>query len=169
MKRSQARREIRRKRKRLGLDDDLVIVKNPEHTDMKGIVATADLAMFHSYWEGYGLTFGEALASGTPCVLTDVGGAREMCIEGTGKLVKVGDIEGQAEAALELLDRDDLHEWGIRGRRHIVEYCSWEKIAKKTEEFYTWVIEDPKTTNGWRNAFERCPDRTDRKITGRGR
>lgn len=150
-------KEIRRKRSAYELDENLILVKNPEHDQMKKIVATADLAMFHSYWEGYGLTFGEALASGTPCVLTDVGGASEMVIEGTGKLTDVGDIEGQAAAALELLKRDDLKKMGMKGRQHMIDYCSWDDISKKTEEFYRWVIEDPENKEGWREGFKRCP------------
>ncbi|MGA1793385.1 MAG: glycosyltransferase family 4 protein [Thermoplasmatota archaeon] len=149
--------EIRRKRRSFDLEDKLFLVKSPGHGEMQKLVATADLALFHSYWEGYGLTFGEAMASGTPCVLTDVGGASEMVVEGTGKLVKVGDIKGQVKAALELLARDDLGEWGARGREHIVDYCSWEDIAARTEDLYKWVIEDPKNEKGWREGFEKCP------------
>jgi glycosyltransferase involved in cell wall biosynthesis len=149
--------EIKRKIYSYDLEKSLILVKSPKHDEMQKLVATSDLAMFHSYWEGYGLTFGEALSSGTPCVLTDVGGASEMVVEGTGKLVKVGDIKGQAEAALELLDREDLPEWGKRGRAHIEDYCSWETIAASTEEFYQWIIDDPENKEGWREGFERCP------------
>jgi glycosyltransferase involved in cell wall biosynthesis len=149
--------EIKRKRSAFGLEKNLILVKSPKHEEMQKLVATSDLAMFHSYWEGYGLTFGEALASGTPCVLTDVGGASEMVVKGTGKLVKVGDIRGQAEAGLELLEQKDLSQWGEKGRKHIEKYCSWEDIARKTEEFYQWIIDDPKNKEGWREGFERCP------------
>jgi glycosyltransferase involved in cell wall biosynthesis len=150
-------KEVRSKLRKWSMVDAVKLVISPSHKEMQAIVATADLALFHSYWEGYGLTFGEALASGTPCVLTDVGGASEMVVEGTGMLVKVGDVKGQANAALELLARDDLEEWGRKGRRHIIDYCSWEDIAGKTEEFYGWVIEDPENKDGWRDVFERCP------------
>ncbi|MBN1538752.1 MAG: glycosyltransferase family 4 protein [Candidatus Thermoplasmatota archaeon] len=150
-------REVRSKLRKWSMEDAVKLVISPSHKEMQAIVATADLAMFHSYWEGYGLTFGEALASGTPCVLTDVGGAPEMVVEGTGKLVKVGDVKGQARAALELLEIEDLREWGMKGRDHIVNYCSWEDISAKTEEFYRWVIEDPRNNGGWREDFEKCP------------
>ena len=149
--------EVRKKISRWGLDDNVILVKSPPHDEMKAIVATADIAMFHSYWEGYGLTFGEALASETPCVLTDVGGASEMVVEGTGKLVEVGDIKGQADAALDLLSVDNPEDWGKRGREHIKRYCSWDGIAEKTEKFYKWVVEDPENKEGWREDFERCP------------
>jgi glycosyltransferase involved in cell wall biosynthesis len=150
-------KEVKKKISRWGLDDNVILVKAPPHDEMKAIVATADIAMFHSYWEGYGLTFGEALASGTPCVLTDVGGASEMVVEGTGRLVEVGDIKGQADAALDLLSVDNPEDWGKRGREHIKRYCSWDGIAEKTEKFYKWVVEDPENKEGWRKDFERCP------------
>ncbi|MGA1848352.1 MAG: glycosyltransferase family 4 protein [Thermoplasmatota archaeon] len=150
-------KEVRSRLRKWSMEDAVKLVISPPHKEMQAIVATADLAMFHSYWEGYGLTFGEALASETPCVLTDVGGASEMVIEGTGKLVNVGDVKGQADAALELLSLKDLEEWGKKGRKHIIDYCSWEDIAGRTEEFYIWVREDPENRNGWRKGFERCP------------
>jgi glycosyltransferase involved in cell wall biosynthesis len=80
-----------------------------------------------------------------------------MVVEGTGKLVEVGDIEGQARAGLELLEKPDLSEWGKRGREHIIKYCSWEDIAARTEKFYQWIIEDPENKEGWREGFEKCP------------
>lgn len=149
--------EIKRKRGDYGLLNNLILVKNPDHNEMKKLVATSDIAMFHSYWEGYGLTFGEALASGTPCAMTDVGGASEMCVEGTGILTEVGDIESQARAGLELLSKPDLEEWGRRGRQHIIDYCSWDDISERTEKFYRWIIEDPENKGEWREGFERCP------------
>ena len=152
-------REIRKRIKRRGLEEKLFLLKSLSFKEMQVLVATADLAMFHSYWEGFGLTFGEAMASGTPVVVTDVGGAPDMVVEGTGKLVKVGDVEGQAKAALELLERSDLDEWGRRGRGHIDSFCSWRTVADRTEALYRWVLEDPEDKKGLDFGLERCPGR----------
>ncbi len=149
--------EIRKWRERKGLKESVKLMVSPPFPEMQKVVASSDLALFHSYWEGFGLTFGEALSSGIPVVSTDVGAAADMIVEGTGKLVKVGDVKGQAEAALELLSRDDLEEWGRRGREHILEYCPWSKISEMTEAFYNWVIEDPENKGEWRREFMRSP------------
>jgi len=148
-------KEIRRKAKKYGMENALKIVRSPPHEEMQKIVATSDIAMFHSYWEGFGLTFGEALSSCTPIVSTRVGGAPELCPEGTGILVEVGDVKGQASAGLDLLSRDDLDEWGRRGREHIEGYCAWSKIARRTEAFYRWVVDDPENRGEWKKGFDK--------------
>ena len=79
-----------------------------------------------------------------------------MVLDGMGALIKVGDVEGQAKAALGLLERADLNEMGRRGREHIVKGFSWEMVSKRTSEFYEWVIEDPQNREGWRPGFVRC-------------
>jgi glycosyltransferase involved in cell wall biosynthesis len=154
-------REINRKIKNLGLENDLLVKRSLPFDRMQALVATADIAMFHSYWEGFGLTMGEALASGTPVVATAVGGIPEMVKDYSGRLVKVGDVDGEIKAGLELLERDDLAEMGRKGRKHMVEKFSWDQVSKKTEELYEWVADDPTNTNGWREGFEGCPDQNE--------
>jgi glycosyltransferase involved in cell wall biosynthesis len=148
--------EIHRRIRRSDLGRSVRTFRSLPFRSMQSLVASADLALFHSYWEGFGLTVGEALSSGTPVVATSVGGAPEMVLDGMGALIKVGDVEGQAKAALGLLERADLNEMGRRGREHIVKGFSWEMVSKRTSEFYEWVIEDPQNREGWRPGFVRC-------------
>ncbi len=148
--------EIRSRIKRKGLTDRIRTFRSLPFKKMQSLVATSDLALFHSYWEGFGLTVGEALSSGTPVVATDVGGAPEMVKEGWGTLVKVGDVDGQAKAVLELLEHQDLKVMGAKGREHIIKDYSWDMVSRKTEEYYDWVVNDPRNTEGWRSGFERC-------------
>lgn len=148
--------EIRSRIKKKGLTDRIKTFRSLPFKKMQALVATSDLALFHSYWEGFGLTVGEALSSGTPVVATDVGGAPEMVKEGWGRLVKVGDVEGQAREVIELLGRGDLEVMGKQGREHIMEHFSWDTVSRLTSELYEWVIEDPRKENGWRPSFTRC-------------
>jgi len=151
-------KEINRKIAKLGLSENLLAKRSLPFDSMQAMVATADLTMFHSYWEGFGLTMGEALASGTPVVATDVGGIPEMVQPEWGRLVKVGDVDGQIKAGLELLDRDDLKEMGLKGREHIVKNFSWDYVSNMTEKLYRWVIEDPDSKGKWRDGFIKCPE-----------
>lgn len=151
-------KEIERRARKKNLQSKIHLLESLPFKDMQALVATADLGMFHSYWEGFGLTFGEALASGTPIVVTDVGGAFDMVAEGTGKLIEVGDIKGQAEAALEILNRKDIEEMGTKGRKHIEKTFSWSVISRQTEELYKWVVEDPDGREKCRAGLTMCRD-----------
>jgi N-acetyl-alpha-D-glucosaminyl L-malate synthase BshA len=72
------------------------------------LLAGADLFMLTSQSESFGLSALEALASGAPVVGSNAGGLVEVVKEGiTGALREVGDIDGMAAAAIDILrDRD---------------------------------------------------------------
>ena len=148
--------EIERRIKKSGLGGSIRTYRSMPSGEMQSLVASADLALFHSYWEGFGLTVGEALSSGTPVSATAVGGAPELVPLSCGRLVDVGDVEGQARDVLALLERDDLREMGLKGREHIKSFCSWDLVAKRTQSLYEWVLQDPENEGTWRDGFDHC-------------
>jgi glycosyltransferase involved in cell wall biosynthesis len=54
----------------------------------------------------------EAMNAGLPCVVTDVGGNRDLAETGIrcGTVVNYGDTEGFARAILELMENEDLRD-----------------------------------------------------------
>ncbi|MBA3854801.1 MAG: N-acetyl-alpha-D-glucosaminyl L-malate synthase BshA, partial [Gemmatimonas sp.] len=73
--------------------------------DVAPLLAAADLYLFPSQTESFGLSALEALASGVPVVASAVGGVPEVVKDGiTGALRPLGDIDGMAAAAVELLE-----------------------------------------------------------------
>ncbi len=69
------------------------------------LLAAADLYVFPSESESFGLSALEALASGVPVVAARVGGVPEVVKDGeTGILVALGDVDAMARAAVELLE-----------------------------------------------------------------
>ena len=72
------------------------------------LLAGADLFLLPSQNESFGLSALEALASGAPVVGSRAGGLVEVVKEGeTGALREVGDVDGMAQASIEILaDRD---------------------------------------------------------------
>ena len=68
--------------------------------------------------------FPEAMASETPIVGTDVGGAREAVIDGeTGFLFAPHDVEGMTAAVLKLLADPELRKtFAANGRRRVAEF-----------------------------------------------
>lgn len=69
------------------------------------LLAAADLYVFPSESESFGLSALEALASGVPVVAARVGGVPEVVRDGvTGALVPLGDVEAMAREAVRFLD-----------------------------------------------------------------
>ncbi|MBZ0265154.1 N-acetyl-alpha-D-glucosaminyl L-malate synthase BshA [bacterium] len=83
----------------------------------------ADIFLFPSNAESFGLAALEAMACGVPVIGTDAGGLPEVVEHGkTGYLYQPGDISGMSEGCLTLLKNTDLHE-GFRkaARKRAVE------------------------------------------------
>ncbi len=72
------------------------------------LLAGADVFLLPSQNESFGLSALEALASGVPVVAANAGGIVEVVRNGeTGILCPVGDVEGMAQAAVEILRDQD--------------------------------------------------------------
>jgi L-malate glycosyltransferase len=90
----------------LGVDHDVHFLGKIDA--VAPLLAGADLFMLPSQTESFGLSALEALASGAPVVGSRAGGLVEVVKEGvTGALREIGDVDGMAAAAIEILgDRD---------------------------------------------------------------
>ena len=90
--------------------------------DVPGLLASADLFVLPSLWEGFSLALLEAMAAGKPIVATAVSGTSQALRPGeTGLIVPPGDSGALAEAIIQLLsDRVRAKAMG-REARHRVE------------------------------------------------
>ncbi|HET7458507.1 MAG TPA: N-acetyl-alpha-D-glucosaminyl L-malate synthase BshA [Gemmatimonadaceae bacterium] len=94
--------------KQLGVDDSVFFLGKLE--TVAPLLAAADLFLLPSDNESFGLSALEALASGVPVVASRAGGVPEVVRDGvTGVLCAVGDVEGMAGAATEILS--DASRW----------------------------------------------------------
>ena len=73
-------------------------------TDMPTTMAKADILVQPSKYEPFGLTVGEALASGTPVVVTDEVGAAEDVSDECARRAGVGDVAGLERALRRLVE-----------------------------------------------------------------
>ncbi len=78
--------------------------------DVPGLIGSIDLLLLPSWDEPFGLVVAEAMAIGTPVLVTDRGGVREYVADGVnGRLLPPHDPEAWAAAVDELLaDRETL-------------------------------------------------------------
>src|SRR4030095_13777207 len=84
----------------------------------------------------------EAFACGLPVVTTDAGGIPDMVTnERTALLVKQGDYEGLARAALRLVAEPDLAQRLIRHGRDECRRYTWEAVRTEWLELYSYLAE----------------------------
>ncbi|HEX4007613.1 MAG TPA: N-acetyl-alpha-D-glucosaminyl L-malate synthase BshA [Acidobacteriaceae bacterium] len=108
------------------------------------ILPLADLLLLPSELESFGLVALEAMACRVPTIATRVGGVPEVIDDGvTGRLFPVGDVDGMAGAAVELLrDPSRFEEMAEAARRAArTRYCA-SKIVPLYERFYERILSE---------------------------
>jgi N-acetyl-alpha-D-glucosaminyl L-malate synthase BshA len=106
------------------------------------VLVGADLFLLPSETESFGLAALEALACEVPVVATRVGGLPEVVRHGeNGFLLPLGDVEGMAGAALELLgDEPRRRAFGVAGRRWAVERFAQDRVVAQYRAIYERVL-----------------------------
>ncbi|MBB4067469.1 glycosyltransferase involved in cell wall biosynthesis [Salinibacter ruber] len=96
-----------------------------------------DVASLSSNSEAFPMVLGEAMASGVPCVATDVGDVAYL-LGDTGILVPPEDPEALADGWLQLLEApdEDREERGRAARRRVQENFSQEAVLEQYDLIY---------------------------------
>ncbi len=102
----------------------------------------ADVLVYPSVYEIFGLVPFEALLCGTPVIVTDDCGCGEIIKEaGCGYLVCYGDVTGLDGALKFALENPDANRRRVKaGRRYIEENLAWDSVVKQVEEMYEGCI-----------------------------
>lgn len=108
----------------------------------RSALAAADVLVLPSEWEAFGIVLAEAMACGTPCIATRVGGAPDVVQDGiTGRLVEYGDAAALALAMDELLADDALRaSMGAAGVARAFAEFSWDAVVERTEALYAELL-----------------------------
>jgi glycosyltransferase involved in cell wall biosynthesis len=125
----------------LKIDRHVTFLGKQNHVER--LIPLAHVLLMPSELESFGLAALEGMACGVVPVATRTGGVPELITDGEdGFLGEVGDVEGQAQHALQLLTDDDLHyRMAKAGRWNAAERFCTDKIIPKYEKFYREVIE----------------------------
>ena len=110
--------------------------------DVPALMAMSDVFVMSSLWEGLGLVFLEAMATGIPVLATRVSAVPEVVVEGeTGVLVPPSDERALA-AAIEALaaDPDRRARMGARGRARVRAVFGLERMVEETLAVYAEVL-----------------------------
>jgi glycogen synthase len=133
---------LRRRISELGLADKVWMTGFIPDEDRDRLYKIADVSVFPSLYEPFGIVALEAMAAECPVVVSDVGGLREVVNHNeTGIIVHPDNIESLSWGILHTLQRPD---WSAlraaNAYRGVREDYSWERIAGRTIEVYDRVL-----------------------------
>lgn len=127
----------------LGVENRIILGGPLPNDDVAEAYATADVYVGLSRVangvdvEGFGISFVEASASGTPCIAGDSGGVRSAVRDGeTGFVVPPTDVAAATDALGRLLvDRELRQQMGAAGRQAVLTHFNWDRVARETLAF----------------------------------
>ncbi len=134
--------ELRRLAERRGVAGHVKFIGFVDDLGRNRLLAEASVAVFPSIYEPFGIVALEAMAAGTPVLVSDTGGLSEIVSHGIdGLKVPPGRADLLARYVLELLDRPDLaRKLGRKAYRKVVSRYDWNRIALETAGVYLGVL-----------------------------
>lgn len=154
--------QLRFRARRLGIEDRVYFTGFVNEEVRNALYHWADVAVFPSLYEPFGIVALEAMAARTPVIVADTGGMSEIIDHGVeGLKVYPGDANSLAENINLILSRPDFAgKMKEKAYRKVVEQYDWGQIARETRQAYREVRSEHERT--------RWPERADRgRIFGR--
>jgi glycosyltransferase involved in cell wall biosynthesis len=137
-----SRQDLEALRASLGLESRVTFHGYRE--DVTSFLSAADAFVLSSISEGVSIALLEAMASGLPAIATDVGGNREVIVNGvTGLLTAAGSAEGLADAIVRVeSDPGLLERMGRASRQRVEEEFSLPGVVARYEALYRRCLAD---------------------------
>jgi glycosyltransferase involved in cell wall biosynthesis len=147
----------------LALGDRVRFVTGITDSELAGLVASAEMAVVPSMYEGFSLPAVEHMASGTPLIASRTGALPEVTGD-AALLVTPGDAEELAAALRTLHDSPAERErLSAAALNRVVERFAWPAVARATVDHYVRAIE---AAGGSRRAHPSVPQAQDTARRG---
>lgn len=138
---------VRRHIVEIGLAPSVTLTGWLDEQGKQHALATADVLVLPSHAEGQPLAVLEAMACGLPVVATQVGDIPELLACGAGRVVRVGDTQGLAQALHEVLDDlEAARSMGRLGRLYAEQHHAAQRVAAQVEAVYRELGLEPRCT-----------------------
>jgi len=133
---------VREAVKNLNMEKEVTFLGFVDDSDLPKLYTAADLFVFPSLHEGFGLPILEAMACGAPVITSNVFCMPEVA-GGAAVLVNPYDVNEIARAMYNVLTNDELRKEMIkRGMRRAKQF-SWRKCAEEHLKAYKDILHEP--------------------------
>ncbi len=151
-------KKLKKLARKINVEKDTIFTGTVPFNELQMLYASCDFFLMHSYWEGFGMTNQEALASGLPCICTNVGGAPDIIEDGVnGYLVEVGGVNKMAEYSIGLLDDDGLRDkMSKAARKSMLSGFKWHDMVDSYIKLYEQILDDPLNKKGLPQVGKKC-------------
>ncbi len=135
---------LRQRTQELGIDDKVTFTGFISNKDRDRLYLIADIAVFPSLYEPFGIVALEAMVAGCPVVVSEVGGLKDVVQHGeTGITVHPGDTQSVAWGILHVLQHPDLaQQRAAKAKEKARTVYSWDRIANQTISIYHRIINE---------------------------
>lgn len=136
------REELERMAEEMGFTERIIWTGLLHPNDVPAAISASDMLVHCSLREGLARVLPQGLLAGKPVVSFDIDGAREVVInEKTGYLIEPEDIEGLANAILEIrADYQKALELANAGKELCMERFDWRFMGRRLVEVYSEVL-----------------------------
>jgi glycosyltransferase involved in cell wall biosynthesis len=102
----------------------------------------SEFCVLPSRYETFPMTVLEAYACGKPVIASEVGGLKDLIIDGeTGLLFEAGNIKRLTRSIFNLINGNDVaKEMGLKSKNFVRENFTIEKVAERLEKTYEEVV-----------------------------
>ena len=134
--------ELRAEASNLGLNDKIYFTGYLNSKQVQKMYKCADVAVFPSTYEPFGIVALEAMLAGVPTVVSDVGGLDEIVTHGVdGMKSYAGNPNSIADSVTALLyDHQLATNVSKKAKQKVKDQFNWEKIAQDTHFTYEKAI-----------------------------
>jgi len=126
---------VRQYSKTKGFDFEYSVFSNVSDEVLAELYSSSDVFLHTSYAESFGLPPLEAMACGTPVVMTDNKGSRDYAVNGFNALIsQPGDVKSLVDNLLKVLQDDKLRDRLIDNGLETAKKFTWEKTVENFEK-----------------------------------
>lgn len=112
--------------------------------DVSPLLASAEIFILPSRWEGLSRALMEAMAAGLPVIATQVDGIKDLITDSVnGLLIPSEDAEALGNSILQLIDNIEMRKRiGVAGQAHVLRTHSVDDMCKKYYDFMLGLLQD---------------------------
>ena len=126
---------VRQYSKTKGFDFEYSVFSNVSDEVLAELYSSSDVFLHTSYAESFGLPPLEAMACGTPVVMSDNKGSRDYAVNGFNALIsQPGDVKSLSDNLLKVIQDDKLRERMIENGLETAKKFTWAKTVKNFEK-----------------------------------